>query len=595
MKPNPVIRYRQRDSNVYNDLIEQGIDPWMADLLAKRVTSPVTQESCLYPSMAKIGNPSGILDMDKAVDRITRAVIDGETVVFCVDHDMDGQASAAVLWSAFVQHFRVPQEKLSVITSHRLSEGYGITEAVVDRILACDATLIISADKGSSDEPRIKKIADAGKDVVVTDHHELPLEGPPISALACVNPTRTKSNYDPYICGAAVAWLTMAMVRTELLKRGYLTEIPSMVALVDYVAVATVADCVSLRPDCSYANRAFVKRGLTLINDKSRPCWEVFCESIKGNKVSSQTIGFQLAPAVAAAGRLDWAEVGFLFLTAKSKTEASNYWQVLQRENEERKLIEKELRVRAYAEAVGMKSKSLVIFLEDGHSGVHGITASRLVEVFGKPVAIFARKGSGARNGSDVITGSDDRILASGSFRGVPGLHIRDALQFVDDMNPGLLIAFGGHAGAAGATIAVDDFERFRSAYETVVCMQLKMELNPEVWVDGDLEASLLSLQTVDALEQLDPWGRDFPAPVFISEFKVINVKPVGDGSHIKLALNKYGKVINAIWFNAVEAGEVSPVASGQQATFAYQLNDNVYRENRTLQLQIVTFVKQRL
>lgn len=593
MKPNPTICNRIRSETVYGNLLGQGMTPWMADIISKRIDSPVTLESCINPSLSKIVNPSCIPDMDKAVNRIANAIIDGEKVAFCVDHDMDGQGAAAVLWSSFVQHFKVPSERLSVITSHRLSEGYGITNAVVERVLASDATLVISADKGSSDEPRIKQLADAGKDVVVTDHHEVPIEGPPFSALACVNPKRLESQYDPYICGAGVAWLTMAMVRTELLKRGYLIQIPSMSALLDYVAVATVADCVSLRPDLSYINRAFVKHGLSLINAKKRPCWYVFCENFRDNPVTSQTISFQLAPAVAAAGRLDWAESGFRFLIAENKVEAIKHWSILKQENEQRKVIEKELRLRAFDVAAKLNSQSLVLFFEDGHSGVHGITASRLVERFGKPSAIFAPKGAGNRNCIDSVMDNDGRRLASGSFRGISGLHVRDALQHVDNMHPGLMVSFGGHAGAAGATILIDDFERFTTAYEEAVCEQLKQkELKPEIWVDGDIEPSLLTLKTLDELSQLEPWGRDFPLPVFCSEFLVANIKPVGDGSHIKLGLKSNGIVIDAVWFNAIEVGDVSPIAIGQKAKFAYKLDDNVYRENRTLQLQIVALDK---
>jgi len=589
MKPSPVIRYRRRVEHVYDNLLNQGMTPWMADLVSKRVDSPVTIESCLNPSLAKIATPDGIPDMSIAVNRIAQAVIDGEKVVFSVDHDMDGQGAAAVLWSAFVQHFNVPPERLSVVTSHRLSEGYGISNAVVERILASEATLVISADKGSSDEPRIKNLAAAGRDVIVTDHHELPVEGPPMSALACVNPTRDESNYDPYICGAGVAWLTMAMVRTELLNRGYLAQIPSMTALLDYVAVATVADCVSLRPDLSYANRAFVKRGLSLINAKSRPCWQVFCENLRDNPVTSQTIGFQLAPAVAAAGRLDWAESGFRFLIADNRADAIKHWSVLQQENEQRKAIEKELRSRAFEAASELVSQSLVLFFEDGHSGVHGITASRLVERFGKPSAIFAPKGAGNRNGAETATDDDGHRLASGSFRGIPGLHVRDALQQVDNCHPGLMVSFGGHAGAAGATILIHDFERFAAAYEVAVGEQLeKQVLKPEIWVDGDPEQSLLTIQTLDELGQLEPWGRDFSSPIFIGEFKVLKIKSVGDGSHLKLSLERSGLVIDAIWFNAVEPGITVPLACEQRVAFAYQLSDNTFRGQRTLQLQIV-------
>lgn len=589
MKPQPIIRQRIRNENVYTDLLRQQVAPWLADLIAKRVSALVTYESCVAPTLAAIGNPSAIPDMDNGVARIVSAIVQREKIVFCVDHDMDGQASAAVLWMAFVQHFNVPEERLAVITSHRLTEGYGITDAVVERILSSAATLVISADKGSSDEPRIKRLADAGIDVVVTDHHGIPAEGIPRSAYACINPTRQESDYDPYICGAGVAWLTMALVRSSLLQRAWLPDIPPLAALLDYVAVATVADCVFLRPDLSYTNRAFVKRGLQLINSLSRPCWQLFCAQSKDRTVTAQTIGFQLAPAVAAAGRLDWAEAGFRFLIAESQQEAQRNWQVLQQENEQRKAIEKELRQRAFAAAAEIPGRSLVLFLEDGHSGVHGITASRLVERFGKPSALFTHKGSGARLESEQPE-PEKAAVASGSFRGISGFHVRDALQAVADAHPGLLLSFGGHAGAAGATIAVAQFAQFAAAYEIAVAAQLgERELLPEVWVDGELDASLCTVQTIDTLAQLDPWGRDFPAPQFFGTFHVQSVRVIGDGSHLKLVVTQQKQTFDAIWFNAIEQGGIVPVAASQSALFVYQLTDNVYGGRRTVQLHIVT------
>jgi single-stranded-DNA-specific exonuclease len=455
---------RVRNEAVYQDLLEQGASVFLADILSRRLDTCVSLEDCLSPSISRIQNPKHMPDIEKAVTRICKAIIQQESIVFAVDHDMDGQGSAAVLWTAFVDYFKVPASRLSVITSHRLNEGYGITQAVVDRILATDASLIISADKGTSDEPRIKQLVDAGRDVVVTDHHQVPEEGPPISALACVNPARADSEYDPYVCGAGVAFLTMAMVRTALLKQEYLSDIPSLSGLMDYVAVATLADCVSIRPDKSYTNRAMVKRGIALINAQHRPCWQVFCQQIKDPVVTSQTIGFQLAPAVAAAGRLDWAETGFRFLTATTVEEAETHWAVLTRENTLRKNIEKTLRDKAFEAAASMDGMSILLYFEEGHSGVHGITASRLVEKFGKPSAMFAPKGAGAREGESTLEIGDIQ-LASGSFRGVPGFDTRAALQYISDHYPDILIAFGGHQGAAGATVAIENIKKVTSGF----------------------------------------------------------------------------------------------------------------------------------
>lgn len=587
--PAPVIRQRPANGVVYEDLLGHGVAPWLADILARRMESAAGTEAIFSPSLAGIGDPAAIPDMDKAVARIVAAIRAEERMILAVDHDLDGTASAAVLWTALVDHFGVDRGRIEIVTSHRLTEGYGITLPVVERILASGATLIVSADKGSSDQPRIAMLAEAGRDVVVTDHHAVPVEGPPESACAVVNPTRSDSRYDPHVCGAAVAFLLMAKVRSALLEQGDRAEIPSLAGIVDYVAVATIADCVALRPDRSYANRAFIRRGLAMLNRASRPCWAVMQEHVNG-PIRTDSIAFQLAPPIAAAGRLDWPETGFRFLTAGNVDEARTQWAVLQRENALRKEIEKNLRRKAVEAALGKQTQSLVLFFEDGHSGVHGITASRLVETFGKPAAIFSPKGAGARSGEGEILHVDGRRLASGSFRGIAGFHVRDALQHVADRHPGLLLGFGGHEGAAGATIATEDFGAFVAAYEEATRSQLGTEpLRPVLWVDAELEADRISLDTLDRLLEIEPWGKDFPFPLFSGEFEILSASPVGDGSHLRLQLGRGGRKFPAIWFNAVETpGGEMPVSPGGKARLVYRLTENRYRGARDLQLNIV-------
>ena len=575
----PRLTRRIPNKEILSNLLDQSLEPWLATLLAGRLEKDINVDDLLNPTMAKLPDPSCLTDLQKGVDRIVQGIKNNEKIVLTVDHDMDGQGAAAVLWSAMVHHFKVNPDRVVVITSHRLKEGYGITNPVADRIIDSGATLVISADKGSSDEKQIKRIKEAGIDVVVTDHHEIPREGVPISALACINPTLDKDVYDPFICGAGVAFLVMAKTRSALLKEGHLSQCPSVLPLVDFVAVATVADCVALRPDRSYINRMFVKKGLEFMNAKSRPCWQVFSNHVKNKMIDSTTIGFQLAPAVAAAGRLDWAEAGFLFLTASSIKEAQMQWQVLLEQNEKRKEIEKNLRTKAYRLASVMTSQSLVLFIEKGHSGVHGITASRVVEKFGKPTAIFTQK-------EDI----DGKAIATGSFRGISGFNVRKALQYVDDTYPDIIRSFGGHPGAAGASVWLDSFPNFQVAYEEAVVRQLGDEqLKPEIVVDGELSPDLLNLDTLDALKSLDPWGRDFPQPTFTGVFSIVTLKPVGDGTHFKIQLRTGNKVIDAIWFNAIEKGEAIIFVQGMDISCVYQLADNVFRGKRSFQLQIIS------
>ncbi len=582
---------RPINRSVYDSLMQGGIAEWLADLLSRRVDTPVHINEVYPEDLSILPDPAAIPDMAKAVERIVRGIVSGEGIILAVDHDVDGTHSAAVLWAALVEHFGVPAERVQVVTSHRIREGYGITDAVVERILATDSTLVISADKGSSDEPRIRRLKEAGRDAVVTDHHEIPVEGPPASAYAVVNPVREDSNYDPYICGATVAWMVMAKVRSELLRRQYRPKIRSLSVLLDYLAVATVADCVSLRPDKSPVNRLLVRHGLSLINSGSRPCWRVFKEG--RGRIGSEDLGFALAPPIAAAGRLDWPDIGLQFLVAKTDEEARQCWEVLTSENENRKKIEKTLRASALDQVgpmLGPDKKAIVLLLLDGHVGVHGITASRLVEKFGKPAAIFSPKGQGAKEDSTLdFADPQGRALTSGSFRGVEGLHIRDALQAVDDRYPGLMVGFGGHKGAAGATIAIEDFPRFAAAYEEAVAEQLAgQELTPTVLVDDELDPDMISFAMIDQLAGLEPWGRDFPAPIFTGRFKVTALKAIGDGSHLRMELGFSSGFVGAIWFSAIEPGQRPPFAVGAMIDVAYRLSDNTWRGNRSIQLQVV-------
>lgn len=609
----PVAGFRRRQPRpeLQAALQAQGVAPVLARVLAARLRQVPDWAAVCAARLDALPNPDAIPDMPLAVARILRAVQRREQVVFAVDHDMDGQASAAVLWTAFTAHFGVDPDLLRVVSSHRLREGYGLTEAVVERILEAPPGLVISADKGSTDEPRIAQLAATGVDVIVTDHHGIPPEGPPASALACVNPGRSDSAYDPTICGAAVAFFCMARVRQALLATG--AAVPSLAPLLDYVAVATIADCVSLCPDRAPINQTLVRQGLRRINAGLRPCWQVFAAR-REDPVDAEAIAFGLAPAVAAAGRLDWAEPGFAFLTAADRPAAEAAWAQLQSENEARKQLEARVRAAALEQlAAEPLPAAACVFLEDGHSGVHGITASRLVERLGRPAAVFAPRGQGARavdgtgeadeapdvealaapggardDGESATQKAGGAELLSASLRGVPGLHLRETLAGIAAAQPGLLRAWGGHAAAAGLSLARADYPRFKAAFIAACGRQLAGQpLRPEHCSDGPLAPEEISLDTVDALATADPWGREFEAPLFDGVFTLRSQRAVGDGSHRQLELDCGGRTLRAIWFRATEAGG-GEIAPGEALHLLYALGANTWRGQRRLQLRVV-------
>ncbi len=564
--------------------INAGVAPHIADFLGRRLDHFIDWDLLASPKLSAIADPAAIPSMALAVERIIRAILQHERIALACDHDMDGTASAAVLWSALVGFFGVEADHVTVVTSHRLTEGYGISEPVVSRIESFAATLVISADKGSSDEPRIATLASKGIDVVVTDHHVIPQAGPPQSAYAVVNPSRLDAEYDRHVCGAGVAFLVMAKVRSALLERGIFSQLPPLTSLLDYVAVATIADCVSLSPGASLINRAFIRRGLDQVRSQCRPCWKIFAQEQTG-EIDAETIAFRLVPAIAAAGRLDWAEAGFRFLISKSEPEATLYWTELKHENAERQTIERRLRHEAFPRASLVEGPAIVLFFEDGHSGVHGITASRVVEAFGKPCAIFAPKGLGARSTAPAVADG----LASGSFRSIPGVDVQRALQFVANTYPDLLIAHGGHQAAAGATIRACDIDRFQQAFCEAVANQTAgaSGSQPTIWTDGELDALSHSWNAMEAFDGIGPFGRGFEPAVYSGTFCVDAYQAMTEGQHGRLRLRREDLVISGVWFNIASALDRLPTI-GDRLNIAYRLTRRRYQDVASLQATIV-------
>ncbi len=590
--PQKILLERPCNTDVRDAYLQTGTAPAIANFLGRRLDRFIDWESLTAAKLSNIVDPAAIPSMDRAVDRIVRAIVQGERIALACDHDMDGTASASVLWTAMVDAFGVAPERICVVTSHRLTEGYGIGEGVVSRIEAFGAQLVISADKGSSDEPRIAVLAGKGIDVVVTDHHVIPPEGPPRSAYAVVNPSRLDSEYDKHVCGAGVAFLAMAKVRSALLERGVFAELPSLASLLDFVAVATIADCVSLSPGASLINRAFLRRGLELVRSGCRPCWKIFSAEVDG-EIDAETIAFRLVPAIAASGRLDWAEAGFRFLIAKTDADAAACWSQLKRENSERQSIERRLRAQAFPQAARVSGPAIVLFLEDGHSGVHGITASRVVEAFGKPCAIFAPQGQGARATAPALAtetnSSNGTGLASGSFRSVPGIDVQRALKEIANSYPDLLVAYGGHQAAAGATIRVVDMERFRQAFSSAVAEQNggTVATGPTLWTDGELEATAHDLKSIQTLNAVGPFGRGFEAPLYSGTFRVAAYRALTNGRHGRLRLKRACLTLEAIWFS-IDAALDRPPAVGDTVQIAYRLTRHEFRGHVEVQATIV-------
>ena len=579
----PRLEPRLLDEAVYLRAQSEGLSELQARLLASRLPGYTGELAPLVsPSLRYLVHPEQLADGRRAAERIAQAVSEGESIGILTDYDVDGITSHVVIRRTLVELFGVPEHKLHSLIGHRIHDGYGISLPLVERTLSLKPlpTLVITADCGSSDEPRIARLKAAGIDVVVSDHHALPLEGPPPSAYACVNPTRSDCDYpDKTIAGCMVAWLLMSLARGVLVEWGALPEAtPKLSPWLSYVALGTVADCVSLGG--SPANRAVVSYGLTLINRMDAACWRAMAARLGADGVpfNAETLAFQMGPRINARSRLDDPYAALHFMLAESDGVANRQLEVLDQDNQSRKAIEADMAEEARALAVPAleaNEPAVVVLLEDGHPGVQGIVASRLVQAYGRPAVVLTR--AAAPN------------MLTGSGRSIDGLHLRDALQRTFELAPEALPRFGGHSGAAGVGVPREQLAAFKAAFLQAVGEQLgDTPLYPRLWTDGELSTAQLSLATLVEIETLGPYGREFDPPLFEGRFIVEALRPVGaEGSHLMMELSMGAVTSKAIWFRALTPGELPSFSVGDTLHCAYKLNRNRWRGRESLQLMV--------
>ncbi|MBA2778192.1 single-stranded-DNA-specific exonuclease RecJ [Billgrantia kenyensis] len=579
----PRLLLRPRNEALYARACAEGLTELQARVLAGRLTdyegelAPLTR-----PSLRYLEHPERLVDGRRAAERIATAVAEGEHIGILTDYDVDGITSHVVIRRTLVELFGVPEARLHSLIGHRIHDGYGISLPLVERTLGLSPrpTLVITADCGSSDEPRIARLKAEGIDVVVSDHHALPVEGPPPSAHAVVNPTRDDCRYpDRTIAGCMVAWLVMSLTRSVLVEWSVIPpSTPKLASWLSYVALGTVADCVSL--GASPANRAVVSHGLALINRMEAACWRAMATRLGEDSVpfNAETLGFQMGPRINARSRLDDPYAALHFMLATDDATALRHLQTLDDDNQSRKAIEAEMVEEARALALpqlASEQPALVMFLESGHPGVQGIVASRLVQAYGRPAL--------------VLTPAAAPGMLTGSGRSIEALHMRDALQRAHELAPEALPRFGGHRGAAGVGVPVEQLEVFRAAFLQAVDEQLGgIELFPHLLTDGTLAPEQFQLATLDELEALGPYGREFDAPLFEGAFLVEALRPVGaDGTHLSMTLSTGPTSLKAIWFRALTPGELPAFGLGDRLRCAFRLNRNRWRGRESLQLMI--------
>ncbi|WP_336487202.1 single-stranded-DNA-specific exonuclease RecJ [Methylobacterium nigriterrae] len=526
-----------------------GLPDLLARVLAGRGVLPAQAEAYLSPRLRDLlPDPACLLDMEAAADRLARAVHGAETVAVFGDYDVDGAASAALV-AGYLRALGVPTR---IHIPDRITEGYGPNEAAVRALAGEGASLLVTVDCGTAGHGPLEVAREIGLDVIVLDHHGAQEILPP--ARAIVNPNRLDDLSGlGHLCAAGVVFLTLVALNRRLRRDGLFgprSPEPALTDALDLVALATVADVVPL----TGLNRAFVAQGLTVMRGRGRRgLAALFDAASLDGPPEAWHLGYLVGPRINAGGRIGDASLGARLLTTDDPAEAARIAAELDRLNRERQAIEAEAVQAAEAEmdrALGLDPDRpvLVAGSADWHPGIVGLIAARLKERFGRPAFAFALRPDGTAVGSGrSILGAD------------LGLAVRAGVE------AGLALKGGGHAMAAGATLASGDLARFQAHLAEALGSAVQAARAVEaLLLDGTVSAGGATAETVRLIQRAGPFGQGAPEPVFaLPRHRIVDAGIVGHG-HVRARLrSRDGQAIGAITFRAAHGPLGQAVLNG--------------------------------
>ena len=554
---------REFDLEAARRLHEEGYLPPVARALSARGIRDASELAQDWKSMLP---PAMLEGTREAAERLALARERGERVTVVADYDCDGATACAVA----IRGLGMMGVKADYFVPHRVHHGYGLSCAVVDLLAARTPRpdVLLTVDNGVSSAEAVRHAAELGIDVIVTDHHLPGAELPP--AVCIVNPNLADSAFpSKALAGVGVMYYVLLALRALLRERGVYTQQtqPRLDALVDLVALGTVADVVKLDKN----NRILVAQGLNRIRLGRTHAGISARFAVAGKKPEAAGVrdfGFARGPRINAAGRLDTMENGIECLLADDPVVALDYARSLNDFNAARQELETEMQQAAETALSCCNVDSLAtLTLYDGrfNEGVVGLVASRLKEKVNRPTIVFAPTDDGALKGSG---------------RSIAGVHLRDALDLVSKALPGAVLRFGGHAMAAGLTLrSEDDLPAFRDAFEKAVRSMVDASVFERViYTDGGLAPDEITERLVQAIDS-QIWGQGFDAPVFANEFRVVRQSLVKD-AHTKLILELGGQRFDAIFFRHTET-------LPGMVRLAYRPNINEFMGRRSVQLVI--------
>ena len=519
---------------------EHGIPDIVARILAARGVEPSETPRFLDPKLRDLmPDPSSLIGMDQAASRLADAIIKGDRIGIFGDYDVDGACSSALL-ADFLTACSVPS---IVHIPDRLTEGYGPNNEAIRALADKGIRLLVTVDCGTTSHEPIEEARRLGLDTLVLDHHQAPEHLP--DAYALVNPNRLDDLSGlGYLCAAGVVFMTLVATNRELRRRGFWTNKtePDLMASLDLVALATIADVVPLKG----LNRAFVRQGLAMMRMRSRVGLRALADFARlDGPLTPYHLGFMIGPRINAGGRIGDAALGARLLSTQDEIEAAQLAETLDRLNRERQTAEAMMVEQAEAQIMARSGigaepddKVLVASSEDWHPGIVGLVASRLKERFRRPVFALARNAEGQWVGSG---------------RSVPGADLGRAVRAA--VEKGLAVKGGGHAMAAGVTLLPDHVDAFRDSLEQALQAQINEALADDgLAIDAAVTARGANPDLLNAIEKAGPFGSAHPDPLFVlPSHQVIDAQTVGQ-NHLRLKLRAGdGATIGGIAFRAAD------------------------------------------
>ncbi len=545
-----------------SDLLQSAlkISPVICDILVKRgVISFEESKKYFRPELKDLNDPWLMKDMDKAVERIIRAVNNNEKILVFGDYDVDGTTSVACMY----RFLKKIHSNLDFYIPHRYREGYGVSKAGIDFADENGFTLIISLDCGIKSVELIKYAEDLGIDFIVCDHH-LPDEELP-NAVAILNPKQKDCNY-PYkeLCGCGVGFKLISALAPQFgLSDNDIYE------SLDLLAIAIAADIVPMTGE----NRILAYYGLKKANENPNNGIKAlgFLSGLK-TELHINNLVFIIAPRVNAAGRMDDARKAVQMFIAKSYDEALQYAEMLHSDNTDRKEADFNITSEALFLITENQDwqdrKSTVVFQSHWHKGVVGIVASRLIEHYYRPTIVLTQSGG----------------YVAGSARSVPGFNLYEAVHACREH----LIGYGGHFAAAGLTLELEKVDAFRNKFEEIVSATIHPELLiPEIIIDAEINFRDIQWPFYNILQQMEPFGPENLRPVFVSK-KVWNTgySKIVKEEHIKFSLKQNNVTLNGIGFKMSDKFHL--LQMNKPIDVVFKIDENEWNGNKTLQLRVI-------